>query len=242
MAELYAYSLVAAMSMLRKGAEELERHGKSPMVSVGLQNALNLANELGMFSTLQQVMTTDTSVSTGRPLPQVVADIRQLIIRIEEDLRRVHFLYVPIALVPYWKEQNLFGDVVAKKFKDAAADIDAAGKCLAVGQGTACVMHLARAMDVALHHLAKRRGVKVGPKDTWGVILNGMRDKIKDMPERTQRDKDKKDKWSEARVHLFHVKEAWRDRPLHAKQSYSAARAKEIFEAVKVFMVHLATL
>jgi hypothetical protein len=66
--------------------------------------------------------------------------------------------------------------------------------------------------------------------------------KINKMPEGTQRQKDKRDKWSEARVHLFHVKEAWRDRPLHAKQNFSQARAKEIYEAVRVFMNHFAGL
>jgi hypothetical protein len=242
MAELYAYSLVAAMRMLREGAEELERRGKSPMVGVGIQNALNLSNELGMFSTQQQVITAETSLSTGRPLPEVLADIRQLIVRIEEDLRRVHFLYVPLDMAPYWSGKNLFGDVVAKKFKAGALDIENAGKCLAVGQGTACVMHLDRAMEVALRHLAKRLRVPIGPKDTWGGILNKMSPLIGKMPETTQKQKTKRDRWSEARTHLFHVKEAWRDRPMHGKETYSPARAKEIFEAVKVFMAHLATL
>jgi hypothetical protein len=62
------------------------------------------------------------------------------------------------------------------------------------------------------------------------------------MPEATPRQKNKRDKWSEARVHLFHVKEAWRDRPLPAKQRYTPPRAKEILDAVAVFMAHFATL
>jgi hypothetical protein len=103
-------------------------------------------------------------------------------------------------------------------------------------------MHLARAMDSALGKLAKKLEITIGGKDSWGVILGAMSAKINKMPEGTQPQKNKRDKWSEARVHLFHVKEAWRDRPLHAKQTFSQERAKEIYEAMRVFMNHFAGL
>jgi hypothetical protein len=242
MAELYAYSLVAAMRMLREGAEQLERAGKSHMVGVGIQTALNLSNELGMFSTQQQVITATTSLSAGRPLPEVLADVRQLIVRIEEDLRRVHFLYVPIDLVAYWKGQNLFGDVVTTKFKAAAADIDSAGKCLSVGQGTACVFHLMRAMEVVVRKLGKRMKVTITPSTTWRRITGNMDAKIKPMPVDTDAQKRKKNAWEEARANLHHVGSVWRNNTMHPAKSYTPSQARDVFNAVRVFMNGLCEL
>ena len=128
------------------------------------------------------------------------------------------------------------------RFQDAHEDILGAAKCLAVGQGTACVLHLDRAMEVALKKLAAKLKLGIGPRDTWGSILSKMTPKIEKMPQKTQRQKDKRQAWSEARTHLVHIKEAWRDRPSYGREFYSPARAKEIFEAVRVFMHYLLDL
>jgi hypothetical protein len=47
---------------------------------------------------------------------------------------------------------------------------------------------------------------------------------------------------SECRANLFHVKQAWRDESMHAKQRYSEAQAHQILERTKDFMQHLSTL
>jgi hypothetical protein len=145
-------------------------------------------------------------------------------------------------MVPYWGKKDLFGEEVGKKFKRALPDIENAGNCLAVGQGTACVFHLMRAMDIALHRLASRLRIKIGPKDTWGQILNKIDPRIDAMAEKTQRQKTRKERWSEARTNLFHVKEAVRDPSSHAKRSYTARQATDVMKAVEAFMAHLASL
>ena len=97
-------------------------------------------------------------------------------------------------------------------------------------------------MEVALKTLAQRLQVTIGPRDTWGSILNKMTPKIEKMPENILKAKNKKQRWSEARTHLFHIKECWRDRPAHGHESYSPKRAQEIYETVRVFMAHLACM
>jgi hypothetical protein len=140
----------------------------------------------------------------------------------------------------FWDKDDDFG--LGRKFEPAHRDIKSAGNCLAVGEGTACVLHLSRAMEVALKHLARRFKITIAPKDTWGTILGKMEAPIRALPEATQKQKTKKDKWSETRVHLRHVKDAWRDRTAHGKETFTPARAKEIYEAVRVFMRQLAVL
>jgi hypothetical protein len=258
MLSLYAHSFFGILRMLRESTKQFEQivsqdpnataplpivaGGKPTIVEVGLQNALNLSNELGLRSVMRQVITLHTAMVARHPLVEFVAEIKQLGIRLEEDLGHVHFLYVPFELVPYWNEPNLFGDAMATKFEDAAADIESAGKCLAVGQGTACVFHLMRAMEVAVRKLGRRLNVTIRPNTTWRGITGKMDVKIKSMPESTDGQKRKKNAWEEARANLHHVGSVWRNNTMHPAKSYTPSQALDIFKAVRVFMNGLCEL
>jgi hypothetical protein len=211
-----------------------------------------LAKETGMRSVEDQLRRIKQWTEILElPLNQLAGEFFQLKVRIEDELRRKDFLFISEEMTElYNKSDPRRGAVkgtdpfeLGDKFKEAHADIASAGRCLAVGEGTACVLHLDRAMEIVLRKLAtKPLKVVIGPRDTWGAILNKMTPEIAKMPERNQQQKTKKQAWSEARTHLFHVKECWRDRPAHGLETYTPARAKEIFEAVRVFMTHLAAL
>lgn len=251
MMDLWGYRIAATVHQLR----DLERYGAQPDVDkdapcptldgtniagVAVNIAASLAEQLNLESSKIQVNTLRrVSLFRGK-MAQFLNEIEQLSRRLEEDLRKTNFVFVAADMHGFWGKKDAFE--LKGKFREAHADITAAGNCLAVGQGTACVLHLARAMDAILVKLGRRLQIPIGPKDTWGVILNAMTGKINGMPQTTQTQKNKRDSWSEARVHLFHVKEAWRDRPMHAKQTFTPARAKEIYEAVRVFTHHFASL
>lgn len=252
MLNLYAYSFVALMHQLRDVEEMLTgdvAHDPEAIwprtiletpLSLALKIAGSLADELDMESTKREVSRIATLCQFNGLKSEIRSRVRELKIRIEEDLRTKNFLFVPTEMASFWNRDDAFK--LGAKFQTAHDDIKEAGNCLALGRGTACVMHLARAMDGVLNKLASHLQVTPTPKATWGTILNAMSGKINKMPEDTASKKTNRDRWSEARVHLFHVKEAWRDRPLHAKESYTPARAKEIYEAVRVFMSHFASL
>src|SRR6266404_2117743 len=198
-----------------------------------------LARELGMRSVTDQVGRINKMIELlDSPLSRIASECWQLRVRLQEELRRKEFLFVSEDMTALYKETDPFK--LGDKFKKAHADVLSATRCLAFGEGTACILHLDRAMEVALRRLATRLSAPIGPRDTWGSILNNMSPRIARMPDATRAQKDKKQAWSEARTHLFHIKECWRDRPAHGQETYSPERAKEIFEAVRVFMNHLA--
>ena len=60
----------------------------------------------------------------------------------------------------------LFGDRVAKKFPAACNDIEWAGNCLPLGQPTAGVLHLDRAMEIALRKLVAKLKMTPNAKAT----------------------------------------------------------------------------
>ena len=174
-------------------------------------------------------------------------DILAEVQRILNDFRALlschKFYYMPQSLSRFYGNPSLFGEAVAKKFPAANNDIEWAGNCVALGQPTACVLHLNRVMEIALRRIAgKLKGVTVGPKDTMGDVLRNMAAPIRDMPAQTNAQKRKKERWAECVLNLSHVKTAWRDPGAHGRQSYDDRQALDIMERVKGFMQQLATL
>ncbi len=136
----------------------------------------------------------------------------------------------------------MFGEQVTAKFRGAAADIKNAGNCLALQQPDACVFHLMRAMEVAVRVLAKRVGMTITPTVTWRRLTGSMDGKIKTMPGGTAVQKERKDRWEEARANLHQVGSVWRNGTMHPANSYTRGQASDIFSAVRVFMGALAQL
>jgi hypothetical protein len=175
-----------------------------------------------------------------------VDDLLNDITHIKNDLlsrlSQRSFYSIPPDLLAYYGKPQLFGDAVAKKFPKANDDIEWAGNCLALGQPTACVFHLSRAMEIAIHRLARKLKVPLNAKDNMGSMLGKMTDPIKDMPDKTESQKRKKEVWAECRTNLYHVKMAWRDPGAHGKQTYDDKQARDILKRVSDFMQQLATL
>lgn len=110
---------------------------------------------------------------------EILADVQ----RIRKDclyiLQKRKFYSISPEFLSFYGMPQLFGTAVAKKFPRAQSDIEWAGNCLALGQPTACVLHLDRAMEIATRRLAGKLKVTPNPKDSWGMVLGKMTDPIK---------------------------------------------------------------
>lgn len=179
----------------------------------------------------------------GPPNPTALTrEIDDLMKRLADELHRRKFLYVAEELVQYYEgAAGLFGKV-EKKFPKAVGDLNEAGKCLAIGQRTACVFHLSRAMEVAVRRLSRRLNVTITPQTTWRVMTGAMHDKIKAKPEKTKAQKRKKNDWEAARTNLHHVGSVWRNRTMHPAALYTQSQALDVFRATRVFMTELCDL
>ncbi|HZL30917.1 MAG TPA: hypothetical protein VFC54_07645 [Pseudolabrys sp.] len=215
-------------------------------IKIGLQDTLGNLKRIAILSDLNDAIGPELdrfqTALTIESLSQLSGRADHLRDRVQDELQNEWYFQVDRAEAQFYGKKTLFGDHVATKFKDAAYDIENAGNCLALQQPTACVFHLMRSMEVALRSLGTRLHVKIGPKDTIGKILNDITPKLNAMPDQTESQKRKKERWAEARANLFHVKQAWRDNSMHGKQRYDRAHAYAIFMAVRTFMAHLASL
>lgn len=172
----------------------------------------------------------------------ILDEVRRALTDFRVILSQHKLYYLPTSLARFYGNPGLFGDQVAIKFPAARADIERAGNCLALGEPTACVLHLNRAMEIATHRLARKLRITPDAKDSWGMLLGRMTQPIKDMRDNTESQKRKKEKWAECRTNLYHVKMAWRDPGAHGKQSYGEKEAHDILVRVRDFMQQLATL
>lgn len=98
------------------------------------------------------------------------------------------------------------------------------------------VFHLMRAMEAAVKALALRVGAAHVEKE-WGKLLSDISTAIEAMPKGAERDR-----WSESHSHLYHVKQAWRNDTMHPKKTYTEEEARTVYQAVRSFMTHLASL
>lgn len=162
--------------------------------------------------------------------------------RIQDELRSEYYLQIDRAEVQFYDKSQLFGAKVASKFKTARGDITNAGNSLALQQPDACVFYLMRAMEVAVRQLSKRVGVTITPQTTWRQMTGNMDVRIKVMPDSTVRQKQKKNDWEAARANLHQVGSVWRNNTMHPAKSYAREQARDVFDAVRVFMTALCEL
>jgi hypothetical protein len=163
----------------------------------------------------------------------------ELINRIGDRLKSEYFLHVSPRMAQYYTP-SIFGQDVLDKFHVAADDIEGAGRCLALGEGTACVLHLMRVMEAGLKALAKALGISYAP--SWESYLKQISVKI-DGKHKTKGVRWKRDEafFRDVSGDILTVKQAWRNPTMHVGRKYSPDEAEEIYRSVRSFMTRLAS-
>jgi hypothetical protein len=170
--------------------------------------------------------------------------IRQLTMRVRDELRSVMAWQIPPHKLRFF-EKHLFGEKVEQKFGSLRADVEEAGKCLAMNRNTASVFHLMRVMEGGLRALAvSLRDSSLVPKrnPSWDTILKRSEKELQ-KPLKDRRPAWRKDELfaSTAVANLRAVKDAWRNPTMHVERNYNEEEALEVWNAARAFMRHLAT-
>ena len=168
-------------------------------------------------------------------------NIEHLNNHIRDALETESFLHVSSDTSKLYDQKELFGPDVSSKFAKSLEDVACAGSCLALGQPTACVFHLMRVMEDGVQALGKKLKIQLNVKaETWYQILEHVDKAIDSMPNKTPAQRKRKENHANVSVLLSHVRIAWRNDVMHPKKTYAPEEAKEVFDAVKSFMRHLA--
>ena len=170
----------------------------------------------------------------------VAGHLRELITRIVDDLEDRAVCYFDDEETKFLsKGRDMLGEHVVSTFPKAKTDLEEATNCYGHARYTACVFHLMRAMEIALHDIGNHWKATVIDKNNktlvWGKILDSIDAEIKKMPVGPE-----KDNRIEIVALLRNVKDCWRNNTMHPKNSYSKYDARAVFEAVKNFLNRLA--
>lgn len=136
-----------------------------------------------------------------------------------------------------YSAESPFGEPVDAAFPSATQEISDAAKCRALGQWTACVVHLMRALEPGINALA--RSVDVTPDQNWNTALNQIDAKLREVSK--SRDGAEAEQWaSETSAHFRSIKNAWRNHAAHGRARYNEEEAVAIFDNVGFLMRTLA--
>lgn len=161
--------------------------------------------------------------------------------RFRDELEDLQFLHVSAGRVPGYEARTLFGAAVEQAFPSSVLEIQDAGRCIALNQGTAGVFHTMRALEPALIALGKKFEVNVA--ENWNSALNDIEAAIRDRPSKKNWPNWREEEpfYAQACTHFFMIKNAWRNHTMHLRLRFAPKEALGIFESTKAFMIHLAS-
>jgi hypothetical protein len=159
-----------------------------------------------------------------------------------DDLDQHCFVWVDSAHAELFDQPDPWGATVADKFPDAAKDIEAATRCLALREWTACVFHSMRVLGHGLQPIATRFQVPFAVA-SWHAVIQGIEDGIDALRNKhglTAQDRADISFYSEAASEFRYFKDAWRNHVSHERGNYDDKDAPRVYNHVRDFMQHIA--
>lgn len=260
MQRLHAVTLIASVSNFRTAISTLGL-ASTPDDLLRLENAVNeLKNTLAGIPLSQVVegqlgrllkqirgLAQERSVVTDDlQAVAVIAVAKEFYNSLLTELCTALYVMVPASRKAFYNPSKpVFGAAVHARFPDAAWDVTEAVACLAFDRFTACVFHLMRALELALHDWTRELGVQQSSAielENWKNILDAAKtriDALAQQPKSPQKDAELA-YFGETRAHFLSIKDAWRNHVAHARVTYDEAQAVSVLNHVNEFMNRLA--
>lgn len=168
---------------------------------------------------------------------------------IQREMTRHAYFLVPENVKSVYDEDDkpLFGAAVDDAFPNSRREIAEAGRCLALDRWTACVFHLMRALELALHKWAADIGVDFQSTPVelknWNNVLDRAERHLKELRQHAKsNDRDQALQYHSELVLLVRgVKDAWRNHVSHARVTYDQRAATSIWNNVRDIMNRIAS-
>jgi hypothetical protein len=159
--------------------------------------------------------------------------------RVMDELKNHYYYPVTTYFAGLYSDSAPFGVEFFDQFPSARTDSIEAGRCLALGQGTATVFHLMRVMEVALKVLGRELGITYAP--SWEAYLTQINNKISAKHSTKSISWKKKESiYRDIMGDLIAVKMAWRNPTMHIVRQYDFNEANTVYLSVNAFMRRMA--
>lgn len=203
---------------------------------------------LGLESTCRVIEDALSTLDNSKVPLFVVIYSKLCVIRdtlaIEMNERRL--AYVPRALVDYFENDDLFGNDVKLKFKEAVPWIRDAGNCISLGLDTTAVFLLMRVVEYGARVLASRLRcpfVKGMDFSTLGDLNREIRARVEkkyEHPRKSRRDKLAREYYSGLQIGIAGMMAIWRNPVAHVRGTYCHEEAIMALKHTEQFMRSLA--
>jgi hypothetical protein len=197
---------------------------------------------LRLHSAVEKARRTRGQLAPGR-LDELPGALRELRERVEDDLGRQMFLYIPPEQARYFDPAPPFGAAVDAVFPDLFTDIAEASRCMGYERWNAAVFHLMRVMEYSLHQLAKLAKVRLKLNPNWGNVITTIISRLNKMPPaKRKKTQARRNKYAEVAVYLDNVRMAWRNPVMHVDRVFLKEDAIRIYDSVRAFVGEMAKL
>lgn len=190
----------------------------------------------GLTSRLESALSRFRSSIGNDDLAEVGRNCMNIRDRLIDELEHVFYLRISSKDQKHFSDDAPFGERVKKKFPKSASDFCEAAKCLSVQQPTACIFHLMRGVEAAVHRLASKLSISIDSGATWRQVTNAMVPSIAAMPNQSDNEKRKREFWEDARMNLDVLGKVVRNKTMHAASSYTQEDARHIFNLANGLM------
>lgn len=250
MLNFYANEFIEIMSVIMLWADDKSLFELKDDLSEILKDVERITDDLIKINFKNSLLTANRLTWLIKNTPDkrdtIHQQLNELVNRIYDEFNIHHLLILsPTETEYYGAKESLFGEKVALKFSELTEDISEASNCYALGRYTACVFHLMRIMEKTVQYFGKKTKVVLNKpiiEENWYKITRAINDKVKSMPDKTKRQRDKKDKYGATVSHLDNIRRAWRNKTMHPKVTYTQEQAATILNAVDIFMKELVNI
>ena len=162
----------------------------------------------------------------------VMAMVAEFVGGVQAELCEHVFFRIPSDEKPFYDVIQLT-TAAMNAFPSAVPEIDNAGKCFALDQPTACVLHLMRSLETPLASLIA--ALNFTPSNpNWQTVINECEREIRKLT-----DKADQEFYGEAAANFLYFKNAWRNHAMHGRDTYDKRQAFDMMMHVRGFMAVL---
>lgn len=251
MLEFDLFKFVRHSDTLLAVQREIEAHEGEVLTPEEQRNCAAVMRQIEIFLAHYEIDTgrcferIQTKISRPEFKTKLSALVLELRNRINDEISKHLYMYIPAKQAEYHNHAGLFGQEVRNRFPKANKEATDAGNCYAAANWTATVFHLMRVVEFGLRALARKLKVKL-PRpielEEWAGIIRAIEKeilKIEQMPKTRRREKDL-EFYHGAASQFRHFKNAWRNHVMHTRASYDEEEAGIVMRHVDEFMRHIA--
>jgi hypothetical protein len=198
------------------------------------------ASECKLSSVVNQIDQMKRWIKPDCDVKTIMAMAMNLVGTIQMELTNDLFLRVPKDERDYY-EKIPMSKRAADAFPSAEREMSAAGRCYALDEWTASVLHSMRALEFPLKAMVQALNF-VPSNPNWEMVLNECEREINKIgPQSSTNWKEDKSFYSDVALTFRFYKNAWRNHAAHGHETYDQRDAHSILVNVGDFMDKAAT-